>query len=290
MRIGSGVQIDGGITIEPTVYPTGAYITATGGTITTSGNYKIHTFTTSGTFDVTQLSSNTNNLTILTVGGGGGAGGSGSARGGGGGGAGQVTESSYSLQIAASFVVTVGSGGPGGDFQHSGSLGTNSSIEDFGPGTITSISGNPGKLSWGVANPGYGGDSGNGFSGGVSFSNTLSSGGGGGGATQAGGHGWNNNSYPGNGGAGYTSTITGNTYGGGGGGGQGLGIGENNGPAGTGGVGGGGNGGSGSGQNDGYPGTVNTGGGGGGGTGTAGSPSGGNGGSGIVVIRYQYTA
>ena len=31
------------------------YITATGGTITTCGNYKIHTFTSAGTFTVTEL-------------------------------------------------------------------------------------------------------------------------------------------------------------------------------------------------------------------------------------------
>ena len=57
-----------------------AYITATGGTITTSGDYKIHTFTSSGTFTVTEIGNEygSNELEYVVVAGGGGAGFSGS--------------------------------------------------------------------------------------------------------------------------------------------------------------------------------------------------------------------
>ena len=46
-------------------------ITATGGTITTVGNYKVHSFTSSGTFTIT---SGSGTIEYLVVGGGGGAG------------------------------------------------------------------------------------------------------------------------------------------------------------------------------------------------------------------------
>ncbi len=62
-------------------------ITATGGTITTSGGYTIHTFTSSGTFTP---SGTVNVETLVVAGGGGGAGGTSSATGQGGGGAGGV--------------------------------------------------------------------------------------------------------------------------------------------------------------------------------------------------------
>ena len=45
-------------------------MTATGGTITTNGNYKVHSFTSSGTFTVT----GTGTVEYLVVGGGGGGG------------------------------------------------------------------------------------------------------------------------------------------------------------------------------------------------------------------------
>ena len=47
-----------------------AFIAATGGTVTTSGNYKIHTFTSSGTFTVTSAPSG-KYIDFLVVGGGG---------------------------------------------------------------------------------------------------------------------------------------------------------------------------------------------------------------------------
>jgi len=54
--------------------PTAAYITATGGTITTSGDYKIHTFTGPGTLGVTNAgnASGSNTVDYLVIAGGGG--------------------------------------------------------------------------------------------------------------------------------------------------------------------------------------------------------------------------
>ena len=54
-----------------------AFISATGGTITTSGDFKIHTFTGDGCFVVTQGSSAPNNNVSYMVVAGGGGGGSG---------------------------------------------------------------------------------------------------------------------------------------------------------------------------------------------------------------------
>ena len=74
--------------------PTSLYITATGGTITCSGDYKIHTFTGPGTFTVScsgnAAGSNTVDYLVVAGGGGGGVGNGG----GGGGGAGGYRESS----------------------------------------------------------------------------------------------------------------------------------------------------------------------------------------------------
>jgi len=58
-------------------------VEATGGTITTDGSYRIHTFTSSGTFEVSEGVA----CDVLIVAGGGGGGGS---RGGGGGGGGLI--------------------------------------------------------------------------------------------------------------------------------------------------------------------------------------------------------
>jgi hypothetical protein len=68
-----------------------AYITATGGTVTTCGNYKIHTFTSDGCFSVSSTPTPANAVVdyLVVAGGGGGGGGSG----GGGGGAGGFRES-----------------------------------------------------------------------------------------------------------------------------------------------------------------------------------------------------
>lgn len=52
---------------------TAAFMAATGGTITTDGNYKIHKFTSGGTFTITALPASPSAATLV-VGGGGGAG------------------------------------------------------------------------------------------------------------------------------------------------------------------------------------------------------------------------
>jgi len=113
-----------------------AYIIATGGTITTCGNYKIHTFTGDGTFTVscTAVSAPNNVVDYLVVGGGAG-GGQGGSRSGGGGGAGGFRfyacttnnpqtgpgaplnnfPAGTSITVSAtSYPITIGGGGAGG--------------------------------------------------------------------------------------------------------------------------------------------------------------------------------
>ena len=250
-----------------------------GGTVTTSGNYRIHTFTSSGTFVNTIASLSVEYLVIA----GGGAGGVGDANAnayGGGGGAGgyrtnvagQTSGGGASAEAALTIsagnkTVTVGAGGAGasGDNQ----LGTNGGDSVFD--SITSIgggrggansadgssggSGGGGKESDGA---GQSGTSGQGYGGGTG-SEGGNRGGGGGGAGGAGGNT--------NGGSGVSSNITGSAVTRAGGGGS----------SGSGGSGGGGNGG----DPTGYNATANTGSGGG-----AATENSGNGGSGLVVVRY----
>ena len=267
------------------------FVTATGGTITTSGNFKIHTFTGPGTFCVSCAGNHQlqdlDTVDYLVVAGGGGAGG------GGGGGAGGYRESSgaasgcYSrsplgacvsaLPVSAQgYPITVGSGGVG--------KGNNSIFSTItstaGGGGVNAVptgSDNDGGSGGGTNSP-TGGSGGSGNTPPVSPPQGNPGGstgnGGGGGATSAGANG----SAPtgGNGGNGATSSITASpvTRAGGGGG-----AGPSGG--GSGGPGGGGNG---------IPrcaasGTANTGGGGGANwfSGTRGA-----GGSGIVIIRYKF--
>jgi hypothetical protein len=80
------------------------FISATGGTITTSGNYKYHTFTSSGTFSVASVPSGRTIDFILVAGGGG-------AETSAGGGAGGVVEKLAQSISSGSFAVTVGTGG-----------------------------------------------------------------------------------------------------------------------------------------------------------------------------------
>jgi len=124
-----------------------AFITATGGTETTCGDYKIHTFTSPGSFCISALASSpSNNVVDYLVVAGGGAGGSGAApaHSGGGGGAGGYRESSgtstgcYSrsplgacvsaLPVSVtSYPVTVGAGGsPNPSASAQGGDGSNS--------------------------------------------------------------------------------------------------------------------------------------------------------------------
>ena len=280
----SNTDFGDGLVSSVTIVGTGdaAYIKistarATSGTITTSGGYTIHTFTSNGTF----TPNSTMNVEYLVIGGGG----AGGADAGAGGGAGGYIEGT--LVVAEPQTVTVGAGGiassGNGDNSTFGSLvtaiggggggggGSNGNSGGSGGGSGY-IGGKVGGVSTQTSPPG---GTGYGNSGGNSPVQQAYCGGGGGGAGAAG----TNSNAGGNGGAGRSSSITGVAVTRGGGGGSGTTIG-----GGSGGAGGGGNGGSGAGV-VGNPGASNTGGGGGGGSASPGV-AGGNGGSGTVIVRY----
>jgi hypothetical protein len=276
------------------VTPTKAPKATGGDIIMTDGTYWIHTFLSSGTFKpATGLTCD-----YLVVAGGASGGSNKGAGGGAGGlrstvtatGGGGSLESALSLSSGTSYTVTVGAGGAR-NLSSNGSNGSNSVFS-----TITSTGGGFGGSNQGTANGATGGSGGGGgggatstggsgtanqgFAGGNGVAGTYDSGGGGGGASAVGQPGVNTLlDGGGNGGNGVATSITGSsvTYGGGGGGGDSFGTGF-----GLGGTGGGGNGGGPS--TAGSSATANTGGGGGG----AGdnSTSAGNGGSGIVIVRY----
>ena len=269
------------------------FVAATGGTITTSGDFKIHTFTSSGTFTVTSAGSPTGSTTVdyLVIAGGGGSG----SEVGGAGGAGGYRESfpnpaTGGLSVSAQgYPITVGAGGAGNSAP-GGGPGTQGSSSVFS--TITSAGGGSGggKVNAGGGAGGSGGGAAYFGGGGSGNSPSVSppqgnngggapgsvSGGGGGGASSAGGNG-----PGGNGGNGTASSITGSsvTRAGGGGGSGSPSDGTTAGAAGPGG------GGAGSDSGAGNAGTANTGGGAGGGLTP---PAGAAGGSGIVVIRYKF--
>lgn len=294
------------------------YTSASGGTITTSGDYKIHTFTSSGTFTVSSVgnTAGSGSTVSYTVVAGGGAGGVPNSGGGGGGGAGGYRESKVSgdpytasppaasggLTISASpgsYPVTIGAGAAtnprSGGSSGAGASGNNSIFS-----SITSTGGGGGDHNGTGASGGSGGGNGYGGPGTGGAGNTPpvspsqgssgggytsgNGGGGGGGATQAGQNaGPAGTTVGGYGGQGAQSSINGSaTYRAGGGGGS-----SND----TGGVGGdGGGGGAAASPSDtGTSGTANTGGGGGGTYSTGGGArTGGGGGSGVVIIRYKY--
>lgn len=258
---------------------------ASGGTISTSSSYTIHTFSTSSTF----TASSSFNAEVLVVGGGGG----GSS--GGGGAGGYLASSSYAV-LAQAYTVTVGAGGVGG-VGGGNTPNTRTSGDNSVFGALTAVGGGYGGYNIG-ASTGATGGSGGGT--GAYYVNTPASGtagqgssggnssgtaapfatGGGGGAGGAGGTA-SSASVAGNGGVGILNSITGSTtvyYAGGGGGGVYS-------SGGTGGNGGSGGGGAGSSGGTGTAGIANTGGG-GGGAGWTGSSYGGAGGSGVVIIKY----
>jgi len=142
-----------------------AFIAATGGTVTTDGNFKVHTFTSPGTFCVSSVgnSAGSSEVSYLVVAGGGGSGGDS----GGGGGAGGFREgktpqctytqspiactsgSNNGLPVAvAGYPVTVGAGGTAGAGNPPGSspvVGGDGSVSTFaGTTTITSAGGGGG--------------------------------------------------------------------------------------------------------------------------------------------------
>jgi len=290
------------------------FICATGGTITTSGDYKIHTFTGPGTFCVSSIGNpagGPNNVSYMVVAGGGSGGRTSPSGGGGGAGGyreGKDTPDSYTasplattgLPVSATgYPIAVGGGGATTTcYSNKGNDGSNASFS-----TITSTGGGGGGV--GAPAPQQGGDGGSGGGsgwpgpsnvnagsgntppvsppqgnngGGGSNSSPGTGGGGGGGALSGGGFGV----YTGTGGAGgngQTSCITASPVARAGGGGGGAAT-----TAGSGGAGGGGNGSST--NSPGGAATANTGGGGGGNGPLNGL--GGAGGSGIVIIRYKY--
>jgi hypothetical protein len=294
-----------------------SFISATGGTITTSSDCKIHTFTGPGTFCVSTISTVAaeNVVSYMVIAGGAAGGGLG------GGGAGGFREVKSPLDgyptsgnrvtiTATGFPITVGAGGSGscGGTGASGSNSIFSTITSAGGGgggnsADPFAGGSGGSGGGGASTDGGGADGGSGNtpsvsppqgnSGGNSGGPSPGSqfrGSGGGGAGSAG----ISESAPGNGsggGNGVTSNITGSPVtrtGGGAGGTYKFGA---TGSVGTGGPGGGGNGGGPGGACSSTSGTVNTGSGGGGrGLTPSGHGAGnsGSGGSGIVVIRYKF--
>ena len=94
------------------------YVTATGGTVTTSGDYKIHTFTGSSTFSISEAGNvaRNNSYDLLVVAGGG----PGGSYPGGGGGAGGVRTQTNTAS-AGSTTVTIGAGAGGGSGISNGS-------------------------------------------------------------------------------------------------------------------------------------------------------------------------
>lgn len=256
-------------------------VIATGGTITYSGQYVIHTFTSSGNFIVTQGG----NVDYLVIGGGG----SGGNQYGGGGGAGQFLNGSGYAVTPQTYSITIGAGGVGVGAGNRGINGGNSTFDTIvatggGGGSndnLVGLSGGSGGgggysgASGGIANSGVGGNNG-----GIGAGSACFSGGGGGGA---GAVGQSNPVSPtaANGGNGLSTSISGTSqYYAGGGGGAGGSGGQACSSGGTGGLGGGGDG-----LSTATSGTANTGGGGGGQANGVGGTSG-TGGSGIVIIRY----
>ena len=290
------------------------FIAATGGTVTTvCTNFKVHTFTGPGTFQVTDAGNagGSNTVDYLVIAGGGGGGGNVSH--GGGAGAGGYRESGgtasgcYTVSplgsspspvaalpvTATSYSIAVGGGGAR---SASGAVSTFSTITSAGggnganPGAAVTGGSGGGALCNGT--PGAAGNTPPTTppqgqpGGGGNYSSPHYGTGGGGGAGAAGAVG-----TPGAGGAGgngATSSINGTptTRAGGGGGSSYQGGGPN--PGGTGGGGAGTIGGPAPNATNAVAGTANTGGGGGGGERCVPSAGGAAGGSGIVIIRYKF--
>lgn len=248
---------------------------ATGGTVTTSGDYTYHTFTSSGNF-VISASKDIDYLVVAGGGSGGNAQDFGATGAGGGGAGGYIAVAGHTISASTNAIV-VGAGGAGQTAHANGFNGSNSSFltstaAGGGGGGFngTGSSGGSGGGGGNTSGSGGAGTSGQGFAGGNSAGSD--DGGGGGGAAEAGAN-WNSPVRH-KGGDGKT-WLDGNTYAGGGAGGA---IMSN-----TGGAGGGGS--STAGSATGESGTVNTGGG-GSGVGPADTSTSGAGGSGVVIIRY----
>lgn len=266
-------------------------IVATGGTISTSGNTKFHTFTSGGNFTVTALAQGSfSNMFDVFVLGGGGRGGSNS---GGGGGGGTVSTGAYNASVlgaGTAYPVTVGAGTAGAYVSTEAANNTYGGFSQIiMPGVASTTAGGGGNGASRTvlqSNQPQGGNTGS-FTGGIGVNGNNPDFGVGGGGAGAGGNGaaWSANAGS-NGGAygpqgGLGVTFNGAQWGGGGGNGS-----FNASPArhGTGQY-GGGNGGSNS--NVIATNATNYGGGGGGGGLSTGNPSK-SGFQGIVVVSYTY--
>lgn len=250
---------------------------ATGGTVTTDGTYFYHTFDSSNIFTPSQAL--TADYLIVAGGGGGGA-----NRGGGGAAGGYRTFTSQSFLANINYAVTIGAGGVGGNFTTgiqatSGATSTFNSNSATGGGrggqnSYAPLTGGSGGGAGGTStgNPSLAGAAGNagsyspveGYAGGAGLDGL--SGGGGGGSSAVGSAASGTTHPQSNAGAGTSSSIGGSaiTYAQGGNGG-------------------------GSNVNDvsGVAGTANRGNGGGGAANqNLSTTTGGNGGSGIVIVRY----
>jgi len=257
------------------------YVAATGGTITTSGDFKIHTFTSSGTFTVTApgTSDGSNTVDYLVVaGGGGGAGFGGCGLGGGGGGAGGYRESfpnpatGGTPVTAQAYPITVGGGG-GASVSGSNSIFSSITSAGGGRGAVNPGAGTAGGSGGGASAGGAVGagntppvspsQGNNGGSGTGNLGITVTTGGGGGGKGGVGANSAGSGTRAA-GGSGQASSISASpvTYAGGGRGALNTDTSSNNG-------------------------TANEGDGGDGMGGGGGNPAG-SGGSGLVIIRYKY--
>ena len=249
-----------------------------GGTVTSDATYFYQTFTGSGTLTVSGL---TLTADVLTVAGGGGGGQTGNNEGAGGGAGGVILASSQSL-TAGAYTVTVGGGGGAAGNGSNSQFGALTACigGGYGGNNVGGVGGNGGSGGGAVGGNTAGtGTSGQGNNG--ATSNTGRSGGGGGGKGAAGVAGWNVN-YSGFGGAGGAGSNLASTWGPVSGNGYSGYVGGGGGGAAWAAAGGGGSGGGGAGNGT-NPGGAYTGGGGGGGY----NPNpGGNGGSGLVVVRY----
>ena len=135
----------------------GVPISATGGTVTTAAGKTIHTFTSSGTFEVTLGSRDAEYLVV--------AGGGGGETIGGGGGAGQFRTASGFPVTPGPYTITVGGGGAGGAGvgYPGGVSGTDST---FGPTIVSSGGGAGGGFNSGGTGTGGGSGGGQGAGGG----------------------------------------------------------------------------------------------------------------------------
>jgi len=193
-----------------------AFVAATGGTVTTCGDFKVHSFTGPGTFTVCSVgnAAGSNSVQVLMVAGGGGGE---FNNGGGGGGGGAIFTPTASIPVSATgYPISIGGGGSGGTgpgcantatvgvnttgFSLTavgggfGGLGNPSSPQGQGSnggsgggdGAYNASSNPAGGTATQPTQPGNSGTFGNGFAGGAGGNTTVRASGGGGGASAVG--------------------------------------------------------------------------------------------------------